>query len=128
MVKTELEHVLDQYTPYEVTVTAGDGAQTNAAISPAIGAARRFEVASIRVSAAAGNSVAVAVRVGFAAATLPAASTTPVVGIVLSHPGVAAGSGMPGDRGRGALGEELRLTCSAPTGGSITVQFLGRVI
>lgn len=66
-------------------------------------------------------SVDVQARVGFGTTNTP--TTT---GVVLSHPGIAAGSGViegngGGILGVGADGEDLRITSTVPTGGSIDV-------
>lgn len=67
------------------------------------------------------NTVDVGVRVGFGATTTP--TTT---GVVLTHPGIAAGSGTvrgngSGILGAGADGEDLRITSEVPTGGSLRI-------
>ena len=67
------------------------------------------------------NTVDVGVRVGFGAATTP--TTT---GVVLTHPGIAPGSGYNRGDGSGILGigtdgDDLRVTCEVPTGGSVRV-------
>lgn len=67
------------------------------------------------------NSVDVGVRVGFGAANTP--TTT---GVVLTHPGIAAGSGVGrGDGGAvigiGADGEDLRITSEVSTSGALRV-------
>jgi len=71
-------------------------------------------------------SVTVGVRVGLAAATLTAVASTGIAGIVLSHPGLPAGSGFsrspgPGILALGVAGEDLRLTSDVPTGGSLRI-------
>jgi len=67
------------------------------------------------------NTVDVGFRIGFGTTTTP--TTT---GVVLSHPGVAAGSGVisgdgSGILGIGADGEDLRITSEIPTTGSVRV-------
>jgi hypothetical protein len=47
--------------------------------------------------------------------------------VILSHPGIAPGSGMIKGNGGGIVGiggdgEELRIACSVPTSGSIVIQ------
>jgi len=65
--------------------------------------------------------VDVGVRVGFGSVSTP--TTT---GVILTHPGVASGSGVI-EGGSGAIvgvggdGEDLRITCEEPTGGSVRV-------
>jgi len=103
-------------------------AQTNDAIIDSVAATDRIVVTEIEVLADNANSVSPQVRVGFGAASVPAepASGASTTGIVLTHPGVAAGSGVvrgsgAGIVGIGADGEELRITNSVPTGGQLTV-------
>lgn len=121
---------LAAWTPYELTHT-GATPLSDAAISPTIGANQRFEVANIYCTNAAGGDAAIGVRVGFGATTLPAVGGVGALatGIILSHPGVAAGSGTPGLPGRGGYGQQLRITASAfTTTGTFRVNFLGRVV
>jgi len=66
-------------------------------------------------------TVDVSVTIGFGTATTP---TT--LGVVLSHPGLVAGSGIVSGNGSGILGvgadgEDLRVTSEVPTGGSLTI-------
>lgn len=66
-------------------------------------------------------SVDVAARVGFGTASTPTGT-----GVILSHPGIAAGSGVVEGNGSGILGvggldEDLRYTGEVPTGGSVDV-------
>lgn len=84
-----------------------------------VGAGAKIVVTRCSVTADNANTVDVAARIGFGAATTP--TTT---GVVLSHPGIAAGSGViegtgAGILGVGADGEDLRITNEVPTGGSI---------
>lgn len=73
------------------------------------------------------NSVDVTLRVGFAAATLPTISNdsaTGGTGVFMSHPGIARGSGMVVSNGgapicAGAADEDIRITCTAATSGSL---------
>jgi hypothetical protein len=95
-------------------------AQTDTAI---ITVAAGTKIVVTRCSALLDNntSVDVQVRIGFAAVTTP--TTT---GVILSHPGIAAGSGViegcgAGILGIGADGEDLRITCEVPTDGSLDV-------
>ena len=95
-------------------------AQTDAAIIT-VGVGVQIFVTEIQMTADNANSVDVGFRVGFGAATTP--TTT---GVVLTHPGVAAGSGLgrgtgAGLIGIGATGEDLRITSEVPTGGSIRI-------
>jgi hypothetical protein len=75
------------------------------------------------------NTGDVSVRIGFAASALPTItndSATGGVGVFMSHPGIAKGGGMVVANGgapivTGADGEDLRITCSAATGGALRV-------
>lgn len=94
-----------------------------------------FLVNSATVTCANSNSVDVSVRIGFATTTLTAYtpnSSTGVGGIFFSHGGIARGGGwtQAGGNATGAAAQPIRLTCSAPTGGSIRVilSFLRGVI
>jgi hypothetical protein len=67
------------------------------------------------------TSVDVGLRVGFGTASTP--TTT---GVVLTHPGIAKGSGFSRGNGGGILGiggdgEDLRVTSEVPTGGALRV-------
>lgn len=107
--------------PNVVTIRANyTAAQTNAAIVT-VGSGNVIVVTRCSVTVDNACSVDVQVRIGFAAATTP--TTT---GVVLSHPGIAAGSGVIEGSGAGILGvggdgEDLRITSEVPTGGSIDV-------
>jgi len=95
-------------------------AQTDTAIITQ-GAGGKIVVTRVSVTADNANSVDVQARIGFGAANTP--TTT---GVLLSHPGIAAGSGVvegsgAGILGVGADGEDLRITSEVPTDGSIDV-------
>lgn len=109
----------------EFTQADADGAQTNVALVT-VGAGTKIAVTQVQVLADQANTVETSVRIGFAAATLGAASITPVAGIVASHPGIVPGAGLSrGDGmailGIGADGEDLRITISDATGGNNVV-------
>ena len=95
-------------------------AQTNAAVVTIAGGLV-IVVTQIAALCDNANSVDVGLRVGFATATTP--TTT---GVVLTHPGIAGGSGYSrgdgsGILGVGADGEDLRITSEVPTGGSLRI-------
>ena len=102
-------------------------AQTN---DPIVTVATGLKIVVTMISAYVDNAttVDVGVRVGFATSTLP---TLPTDGntaddIVLSHPGIAAGSGVVVGNGAGIIGvgaddEDLRVTSEVPTTGSLRV-------
>jgi len=95
-------------------------AQTNITIlTPTAG--KKLVITRCSAMVANSNSVDVSVTVGLAATTTPTDE-----GTVLSHPGLAKGSGVvegngAGELGVGAADDKLLITCSVPTGGSITV-------
>lgn len=96
-------------------------AQTDTALLTAT-ASQRYMINDGWVTVA-GNSAAMSYRMGFtASATLTAASSTGIAGMVDAHPGLAAGSGKPIPAAMGAFGEELRFTTNNPgTFGTIVV-------
>ena len=96
------------------------GAQTDTAIVT-ISTGSKIVVTEVEAVCDNANTVNTSIRVGFGTANTP--TTT---GVVLTHPGIAPGSGITRGNGGGILGvgadnEDLRVTCSVPTGGSIRV-------
>lgn len=113
-----------------VHIADADGAQTDASIVGTIAAGTKVAVTSIAVTLDSATTATggVAVKLGFGATTIPADAVAGANGILLDHPGIAAGSGMvlgngSGILGIGADGEELRLTCEDPVGGNLVVTF-----
>jgi len=109
----------------EFTWADADGAQTDAAIVT-IGTGNVIAVTSIEAVCDAANTVAVAVRVGFGTASLPALSSKLATGILINHPGIPAGSGFARGHGGGIIGigadnEDLRITAEDPVTGSCSV-------
>lgn len=103
-------------------VTDADGAQTDAAI---VTAAANVAIVVTKVSVMADNANTgdVSVRIGFGTANTPAADAAQTL---LFHPGIASGSGVvegngSGIIGIGASGEDVRVTCEDPAGGSISI-------
>ena len=99
---------------------AATAAQTDVAIVTA-GAGTKIVTTEIEALCDNANTVDVGVRVGFGAANTP--TTT---GVVLTHPGIAPGSGVvrgagSGILGVGADGEDLRVTAETPTGGNLRI-------
>ena len=99
------------------------GAATDDNILPAISAGTIYVITGITVTCSAANATSPSVRIGFGATTVPAQGATnadAVAKVVLSHPGIAPGSGIVkghngGIVGIGGDGEELRITCTTPT-------------
>lgn len=113
-----------------VYISAATGAQTDATIVGTIATGTRVVITAVAVTVDSATSVVggVAVKIGFGASTIPGDSSTGANGIILDHKGISAGSGViigngGGIIGIGASGEELRLTCEAPTGGGLSVTF-----
>jgi hypothetical protein len=101
-------------------------AQTNVAMVD-IAAGTKIVVTECEAVCDKANTVDVAVRIGFGASvpTAPSDGTT-VAGMVLTHPGIAAGSGVVVGSGAGIVaiggdGEDLRITHEVPTSGSVRV-------
>lgn len=105
----------------------GTAAQTDVNLAAAVVAAdERIYVTRFEALCDNANTVAVSVRAGFGTASVPTASATGVSGMIASHPGLAAGSGIICGNGAGILavgaaGEEPRLTSSAATTGNLHV-------
>lgn len=108
------------------TIDDADGAQTDASLLT-ISSGSKIVVTAISVIASSSNSGSVAYRIGFGAATLPAASEAGADGILMEGK-IAAGGGNQKGNGAGILGigaddEDLRITCDDPAGGSLFVTF-----
>ncbi len=102
--------------------------QTVDPIIDSISAGSQIVIVGIEVTVSAATSVTPAVRIGFGASAVPTEPTSgnTVDEMVLSHPGIAAGSGVVKGYGGGivAVGAdaaELRIANDVPTGGQITV-------
>lgn len=112
-----------------VRIAAATGAQTDAAIAPGtIAAGTKIVITRLTVTCSNANTVNVAVKIGFGTSTIPADSTTGAAGIIIDHEGIPPGGGFTIGDGSGILavggdGEELRLTCDAPTGGFVIASY-----
>lgn len=100
-------------------------AQTDDDMLGAIGTGTKVVVTMAGVFCDKANSVDVGVRIGFGTANVPTepADGAGVDGVVLAHPGIAAGSGVVVGNGSGIIGiggdgAELRITSEVPTSGS----------
>ena len=103
------------------------GVQTNDAIIT-VATGSKIVVTGISVTCDNATTVDVGVRIGFGTSVVPTepADGASVNGVVLSHPGIAAGSGVVLGSGAGILAvgaddEDLRITNEVPTTGSIKV-------
>lgn len=107
--------------PNIITLEAAyTAAQTDTAIIT-IGSGAKIVVTQIQATVDQACTVGVGVRVGFATATTP--TTT---GVVLTHPGIVPGGGITRGDGNGILGvgadnEDLRITSTVPTTGSLRI-------
>lgn len=95
-------------------------AQTNVAVVT-VSAGSKIVVTQLQVTVDNACTVACQVRVGFGATTTP--TTT---GVLLSHPGIPPGGGVSRGDGSGMLGvglddEDLRVTGTVPTSGSVDI-------
>lgn len=108
-----------------------DAAQTDAKLID-VAATQRLAVLSAKATCSNSNTGDVSVRLGFATATLPTLtinSLTGAVGEFFSHGGIAKGGGAVDAEGAlGPEGEDLRLTCSAATGGSVRITVKYRLL
>ena len=102
--------------------------QTNDAIIDTVAAGSQIIVTAISVLVSAATSVTPQVRIGFGTTNPPTEPTTGNVvdDMLVSHPGIAAGSGVVEGNGSAAIavggdGNELRIANDVPTGGQITV-------
>lgn len=105
--------------PNIVTIRLNSTAANTDQAIVTVSAGTKIVVTRVSVTADNANTVDVAVRIGFGAVNTP--TTT---GVILSHPGIAPGSGVVEGTGSGILGvgaddEDLRITSEVPTTGSI---------
>jgi hypothetical protein len=110
------------------TVTDSDGAQTDLSLVGTINPGTKVAVTQVLATCDNANTGDVAIKIGFASGALAADSLTGASGIILSHPGIPGGGGVTrGDGsaliGVGLDGEELRMTCEDPVGGSLKVLY-----
>jgi hypothetical protein len=96
------------------------GAQSNAAIVT-VGSGTRIVVTQAMILLSTPTTATPAVIVGFGTATTPTGD-----GVIVGHPGLAGGGGVSRGDGSGIItigadGEDIRITCDAPTGGSVTI-------
>jgi hypothetical protein len=106
-------------------VADSDGAQSDALLVD-ISAGSKIVVTRMNVRADQSNSGNVEVRIGFGA-TVPAASLAGTNKIII-HEDLAAGDGHQIGSGDGIIavgadGEDLRVTCEDPAGGSLYIQY-----
>lgn len=108
------------------TIDDSDGAQTDASLLT-VSAGTKIVVTAISAICSSANTGDVGVRIGFAAATLAAASESGAAGILLEGKFAAGGGNQKGNGagiiGVGGDGEDLRISCDDPAGGSLFVTF-----
>lgn len=104
------------------------GAQTDDVVV-AIAAGLKAVVTRITAITDEATTVGTACRVGFGASTLPALGASgdaAVAGLLLYHPGMVPGTGVGIGDGSGIIGagaddEDIRITCEAPTSGTLSL-------
>jgi hypothetical protein len=108
------------------TILDSDGAQTNASLL-SVSAGSKIVITQIGVAMDGANSAAVAVRIGFGTASVPAAALAGTAGLLLQGNWSANGGHQKGNGagiiGVGADDEDLRITCGDPAGGAIYVTY-----
>lgn len=105
------------------------GAFTDDPVVAVIGTGTKIVVTRITIALDEATTVGVAVRMGFGSTTLPALGASGadgVSGLLFYHPGLVPGGGIQiGDGsailGIGGDGEDLRVTCEAPTSGTLAI-------
>lgn len=98
-------------------------AQTDTAIVT-VSAGTKIVVTAFMITVANSTTADVSCRLGFGTANTPAYGSNGLLG---THPGIAAGSGIAKGNGSGIIGigaddEDVRFTDSVPTGGSVDVE------
>lgn len=107
-------------------------AQTDRSLET-VGGTNRMALVYAAVTCANSNTGDVSVRIGFGTTTLPATTETGTEGMFFEHGGVAPGGGALAANGGeliavGEYGIPPRLTCSAPTGGSLRLVMSWRLL
>lgn len=105
------------------------GAQTDDNVLPAISSGTKYAITRVSVTVDADCTVTPGCRLGFGTSTVPTLPTSgsdAVADLLVYHPGFIPGGGITVGDGSGVLGvggdgAELRITCDAPTGGSLAV-------
>ena len=105
------------------------GAQTDDNVLAAIATGTKYAITRLSITLDEATTVGVAVRLGFGTASVPALPTSgsdAVDDILIYHPGLVPGGGLTMGDGSGILGvggdgAELRITCEAPTSGTLVV-------
>ena len=105
-----------------LNVSDADGAQTDTALIT-VGAGLRVAVKRIEVTADGATTGDTQCRIGFGTANTPAVDAA---GVLMSHSGIVAGSGVVMGDGHGTIGigadnEDLRVTCEDPSGGALDI-------
>jgi hypothetical protein len=106
-----------------LNISDADGAQTDTDIIGAIGAGTKYVVTWLAVTVDEDTTAGTQCRIGFGATNTPALDAA---GVIMSHSGIAPGSGVVVGNGSGIIGvggdgEELRVTCEDPTGGNLDI-------
>lgn len=105
------------------------GAQTDDNVLAAIAGGTKYVITRITITVDSAATVSTAVRLGFGTSTVPALGASAADGvadIIVYHPGIVPGGGLTIGDGSGILavggdGAELRITCGAPTTGTMAI-------
>jgi hypothetical protein len=105
------------------------GAQTDDGVLAAISSGTKYVITRITITLDEAATVGVAIRLGFGTSTIPALGASGADGvddIIVYHPGLVPGGGITIGDGSGIIavgadGAELRITCEAPTSGTLVV-------
>ncbi len=106
-----------------LNISDADGAQTDTDIIGAISAGTKYVVTWLAVTVDEDTTAGTQCRIGFGTANTPALDAA---GVIMSHSGIAPGSGVVIGNGGGIIGvggdgAELRVTCADPTGGNLDI-------
>ena len=106
-----------------LNVSDADGAQTDTDILGAAAPGTKYVVTWLMVVVDEDTTAGTQCRIGFGTTNTPALDAA---GVIMSHSGIAPGSGVmigngAGIIGVGADGAELRVTCADPTGGNLDI-------
>ncbi len=109
----------------EIRVQDSDGVQNDQPMVT-IGGGLKIVVTRVEVMVDNACTQDVSCRVAFGATSLPTADLGGANGVLLSHDGIAPGSGVVTGTGAGILGvgldgEDLRFTCEDPVGGTLRI-------
>ena len=106
-----------------LNVSDADGAQTDTDIIGAVSPGTKLVVTWLTVTVDEDTTAGTQCRIGFGTTNTPALDAA---GVIMSHSGIAPGSGVATGNGAGIIGvgadgAELRVTCEDPAGGALDI-------